>query len=95
MRRRFFLFAAPAIVAAPSLMKISALALPQKGKSWYSGYETLAMSESDLVTATLRARMPYLIHNITQTNAVLRAIRDGNIAQGEIRVNTRLIGEIA
>lgn len=28
MKRRFFLFAAPAIVAAPSLMKISALAMP-------------------------------------------------------------------
>lgn len=29
MKRRFFLFAAPAIVAAPSLMKISALVLPK------------------------------------------------------------------
>ena len=30
MRRRFFLLAAPAIVAAPSLMKISALVMPEK-----------------------------------------------------------------
>lgn len=29
MNRRFFLLAAPAIVAAPSLMKVSALAMPE------------------------------------------------------------------
>lgn len=29
MRRRFFLLAGPAIVAAPSLMKVSALVMPQ------------------------------------------------------------------
>lgn len=28
MKRRFFLFAAPAIVSAPSLMKVSALVMP-------------------------------------------------------------------
>lgn len=42
MKRRFFLFAAPAIVAAPSLMKVSALAMPPKvAYNWYAGYQTL------------------------------------------------------
>lgn len=72
MNRRFFLLAAPAIVAAPSLMKVSALVASQEGATWYSGYETLAMTESDLVTAMIRARLPYLIRNITQTNALYR-----------------------
>ena len=34
MRGRLFLFAAPAIVAAPSLMKISALAMPPRAAFW-------------------------------------------------------------
>lgn len=34
MRRRLILLAAPAIVAAPSLMRVSALVLPERAPFW-------------------------------------------------------------
>jgi hypothetical protein len=59
MRRRFFLLAAPAIVAAPSLMKVSALVMPQTemlravsnpiryGSGLYSGYDGYVIAPSE------------------------------------------------
>lgn len=68
MKRRFFLFAAPAIVAAPSLMKVSALVLPPP--------DPPILSFHDLVTTTLRSRMPHMIAQIEQSNALLRQLRE-------------------
>lgn len=99
MRRRFFLLAAPAIVAAPSLMKISALVMPETGlvrahleEDWA---EISASTFGDLITATLRNRTAKLLANMEKDNAILRAIRDGRIDSGEIRVTTHLRGENA
>ena len=61
MNRRFFLLAAPVIVAAPSLMKVSALVMPEP-----------TLSFSEIVTATLRTQTTELIEDINRTNALLR-----------------------
>lgn len=42
MRRRLFLLAAPAIVAAPSLMRVSAAHVPLRGGYWI--YDTVTIS---------------------------------------------------
>lgn len=65
MNRRFFLFAAPAIVAAPSLMKVSALVMPAEPVvQVYPGGIT------ELVTKTLRHGPE------TLTSTELRALVD-------------------
>lgn len=59
MKRRFFLFAAPAIVAAPSLMRISTLVLPPP-----------VLSFSEIVTTTLHMHAGEFAAAVRQTNAL-------------------------
>lgn len=73
MKRRFFLLAAPAIVAAPSLMKVSALVMPtaeavrvvrnpiRYGSGLYSGYDGYEILSS-----------PAVIEQVLRTNRVLQ-----------------------
>ena len=64
MNRRFFLLAAPAIVAAPNLMKISALVMPPASPI----LEAMDITFNELVSATLRARAPFISENIRLAN---------------------------
>jgi hypothetical protein len=84
-RRRFFTFAAPAIVAAPSLMRVSKMAAGFAALRWrdapviedvgygtyqhYSGYD-------ELVTMTLRHRAGWLAENVTRNNAILKMLAE-------------------
>ncbi len=72
MRRRFFLLAAPAIVAAPSLMRVSSAVLDMLGPV----EEELKYSLSDLITTTLRNRSHKLAEHVTQNNAILRMLSE-------------------
>lgn len=73
MKRRFFLLAAPAIVAAPSLMRVSALHMPptevlravsnpiRYGAGLYPGYDGYEILSS-----------PAVIEQVLRTNRVLQ-----------------------
>lgn len=80
MRRRFFLFAAPAIVAAPSLMKVSALVMPAEP----------VLSFSDIVNATLRNRPSQIAENIRLHNDILRRLIEIADAQDRALAQIRL-----
>lgn len=92
MRRRFFLFAAPAIIAAPSLMRVSAAvldSLPKAGNmAWYSGYDTVGLepigtetySLSQLITETLHRRGHLLAEKVTKSNAIYAALVSKELA---------------
>lgn len=67
MNRRFFLFAAPAIVAAPSLMKVSALVMP----SAVIG-ETVQIWPGQLIYQL----SPEVINQAIRTNALLQWAQD-------------------
>ena len=66
MKRRFFLLAAPAIVAAPSLMKVSALVMPptemvrhvsnpiRYGAGLYSRYDGYEILSPEVIEQVLR-----------------------------------------
>lgn len=68
MRRRFFLFAAPAIVAAPSLMRVSTLAQLIVPEPLTVGQISLR----ELITHTLRKREGLLYAQLMKSNALVR-----------------------
>lgn len=70
MNRRFFLLAAPAIVAAPSLMKVSTIVEALAPVSRYPG----GLSFSELVTATLRSEEVWRLS--LQNNALLKMLEE-------------------
>ena len=70
---RGLFFAAPAIVAAPSLMRVSASVLDSLAASLAP---TPQYNISELITATLRARTPQLIANVTKNNAILQMMME-------------------
>ncbi len=76
MRRRFLLLAAPAIVSAPSLMRVSAAVLDMLGP----GEQELALpsSLSDLITETIRRRSHLIAEMVHKNNAILKVLRDRN-----------------
>lgn len=71
MKRRFFLFAAPAIIAAPSLMRISALAMPAyytyilRGVDAYGNYFEETRKVSFIVDALMSSKEFRIINSIT------------------------------
>lgn len=72
MKRRFFLFAAPAIVAAPSLMRVSTLAqlVPWNvDAEWVDG--RLVSGWDSLVATTIRNRAHLLAEGVRKNNALL------------------------
>ncbi len=83
-RRRFWSYAAPAIVLAPNIMRVSAAALESlpniiegihsNGSTWYRGYDTLDFSE--LVTTTLRAHPAEIWESVRGINRLLIAMQD-------------------
>lgn len=97
MKRRFFLFAAPAIVAAPSLMRVSTalqLILPEQPAYW----RTSGVSGLDgLITATLRNRSHKLAENVIRNNALLKHLMDRNWvgSAGETTYYGRVGAELA
>ena len=64
MNRRFFLLAAPAIVAAPSLMRVSALVMPEP-----------TLSFSELVTATLRNNPQTFFENMERNRLIAEYVQ--------------------
>ncbi len=72
MKRRFFLFAAPAIVAAPSLMRVSTLA------QFIMPAPQPIISISELVNTTLRNRSHLLAASVMKNNAILQRLMEGN-----------------
>ncbi len=74
MKRRFFLFAAPAIVAAPSLMRVSALFAPAQPLiiTTIAPDATTSLSFADILQTTLRNRTAYLAEQIMRNNAILQ-----------------------
>ncbi len=83
MKRRLFLFAAPAIVAAPSLMRISAAVLdsllPVEEELRYLGSTPTGLSQ--IIAETLR-RNPHMINQSTKSNALLRHLQANNLVGG-------------
>lgn len=77
-RRRFWSYAAPAIVLAPSLMRVSAAALeslpPVSGSTWYQGYGAISFSE--LVSQTLRSHSAEIWKSVESRNALLASLRE-------------------
>lgn len=75
-RRRalFGLLAAPAIVAAPSLMRVSTLPGDLLSVQWYADGANASMQGyagfEELVTATLRKRAPQIAANVQANNAL-------------------------
>lgn len=78
MKRRFFLFAAPAIVAAPSLMRVSAAVLDTL--TTYSGFAPVEMSLNGLMTATLLNRSRKLADSVMRNNVILRIMTSRDAA---------------
>jgi len=81
-RRRFWSYAAPAIVLAPSLMRVSAAALVEPIR-----YVTMTadmhvinipLSFSELVTATLRAHPREIAKSVEYNNALWAYLVEGN-----------------
>jgi len=73
---RSLLFAAPAIVAAPTLMRISAkILLPsvEDVALMVSGIEQLSLN--DIITTTLRNQSDKLAAQITANNAILQSMQ--------------------
>ncbi len=89
MKRRFFLLAAPAIVAAPSLMRISAAVLDSLPRlrgaeytvDWIEETAEYPAGLSGLLTETLR-RNPHMINQSTKSNALLRHLQANNLVGG-------------
>lgn len=81
MNRRFFLFAAPAIVAAPSLMKVSTIMDALTPVSLYPG----GLSFSELVTTTLRERSEEVWRLSLQNNALLKMLEEQSGIPAELR----------
>ena len=82
-RRKFWSFAAPAIVLAPNIMRVSAAALenlPSINETMqrYSGYDTFNFSE--LVTSTLRNHAGAVAENVRMTNALWQYLAERDAA---------------
>ncbi len=100
-RRRFWSYAAPAIVLAPSLMKVSTAAMAEgfKALKWehlpsvsdllYGDQSHIRGGLSELITATLRNRSSKLAQNVTMNNAILRWAASGK----ELRAGDLMAGQ--
>lgn len=96
MNRRFFLLAAPAIVAAPSLMKVSAAVLDMLAPAEtmavdsapYYGFETLLQT-------TLRNRSHLFAEQIMRNNAILKHMRDAKLMIGPVERHVKIEGVFA
>ncbi len=74
---RSLFFAAPAIVAAPSLMRVSAKFFAAEPLIVTPDFANL----SDLISATLRNRSAELARAVTSNNALLRHLQSLNAIQ--------------
>ncbi len=69
---RSLFFAAPAIVAAPTLMRVSAKFLMPAPSVWYSGYETIAINPLDMQAIQ---RYHLLYANVSEITAIPNVMR--------------------
>ncbi len=69
-RRRFWSYAAPAIVLAPNIMRVSMAALESlpSPAAYVTGYDSISFS--DLVTAAIRRHHSLIYANVEKKNAL-------------------------